>query len=120
VSALLPPLLADALSDPERRRRAAGWLVALACVVWMGASGWMFFGEVPANMFENHSAPVVQERMRNCEGNFHQRFNCKQAILLNGERWGFAVMLDRLLLMMAPPVTAWIVWSALRGNSRRS
>jgi hypothetical protein len=89
--------------------------VGLACCTWLGVGGYMLARDLPPDLFENHTDKSVQERMRtSCEGNFHQRFECKQAILLQGERWGFAVLLDRLLLMCAPPATAWLVWSALQ------
>ncbi|WP_244511214.1 hypothetical protein [Magnetospirillum fulvum] len=106
------------LSDPyveiQRRRRTGDWFVTLGCVIWLAVSGWMFFGTVPPEIVDNHTSKTMQQRMRTCEGTFQQRFECKQAFLLSGERWGFAVAVNRLMLMCAPAVTAWIVWSVLR------
>ena len=103
------------LSERRRRRRIGDIVVTLVCLVWLGGSGWMFFHDMPtAEIFDNHNSKAMQDRMRTCEGSFQRRFECKQQMLLAGERWGFAVALDRILLMCAPPLAAWIVWSAMK------
>jgi hypothetical protein len=101
----------------RRRRKLGDMLVTLACLAWLGVSGYMLFGDMPAEIFDNHNSKTMQERMRACEGSFQKRFDCKQQLLLSGERWGFAIALDRILLMIAPPITAWIVWSAMKRRS---
>lgn len=106
--------LSSSYDESQRRRRTGDRMVALGCVIWLLVSGWMFFGTVPPEIVDNHTSKAMQERMRVCEGTFQQRFECKQALLLSGERWGFAVAVNRLMLMCAPAVTAWIVWSVLR------
>lgn len=104
----------DGLSDPRRRRRIGDILVTLVCLIWIGFSSWAFFGEVPEEILDNHNSKSMQDRMKACEGSFQKRYECKQRLLLDGERWGFAVALNRILLICAPPITAWIVWSALK------
>jgi hypothetical protein len=104
----------DDLSDRRRRRRIGDVLVTLACLVWLAASGWVFFSDVPEEIFDNHTSKAMQDRMKACEGSFQKRYECKQQLLLNGERWGFAVALNRILLMCAPPITAWVVWGAIK------
>ncbi|CCG39809.1 hypothetical protein [Magnetospirillum molischianum] len=100
--------------ERQRLRRTGDRAVTIGCVIWLVASGWLFFGTVPPEIVDNHTSKAMQQRMRVCEGTFQQRFECKQAFLLSGERWGFAVAINRLMLMCAPAVTAWIVWSILR------
>jgi len=101
-------------ADPERRRRLGDRLVTLGCVAWLALASWGFFHNVPPEIVDNHHAKTMQERMRTCEGTFQQRYDCKQAFLLSGERWGFAVALNRLALICAPVLTAAIVWAVLR------
>ncbi len=100
-------------------RRLGDVVVTLACLAWLGVSGWILFGDMPPEIFDNHTSKAMQDRMRTCEGSFQKRFECKQQLLLNGERWGFAVALDRILLMCAPPITIWIVWSAMKRREDR-
>ena len=102
------------LADQRRRRRIGDILVTLVCVAWIGLSSWAFFGEVPEEITENHTSKAMQDRMKACEGSFQKRYQCKQALLLNGERWGFAVALDRVLLICAPSITLWLVWGAIK------
>lgn len=104
------------LSDRRRRhhRRVGDIVVTLVCLIWLGVTGWMFVRDMPPEIFDNHTSKAMQERMRSCEGSFEKRFDCKQQMLLSGERWGFAVALDRLMLICAPPIAAWIVWSAMK------
>jgi hypothetical protein len=111
--------LNDLFSDPQRRDRWIGALLALSCLAWIAVSSWKLLAEVPATaLFENHTMPVVQERMSKCEGTFQQRYDCKQAILLAGERGGMERVFDRLLFTVAPPALLWIAWSALRRRRR--
>ena len=114
MSMFLPDFISDGLADPKRRRRIGDILVTLVCLAWLGLSTWTFFGDMPEEIFDNHTGKAMQERMKACEGSFQKRYQCKQQLLLNGERWGFAVALDRVLLICAPPITFWIVWSALK------
>jgi hypothetical protein len=100
--------------EAERRRRRGDIVVTLVCVAWLAVSGWAFFGTVPPEIVDNHTAKTMQDRMRVCEGTFRERFECKQAFLLSGERWGFAVAVNRLMLMCAPPLAAWIIWRMAR------
>lgn len=106
--------LSSVEADPARRRRIGDRLVALGCAVWLALATWGFFHEVPPEIVDNHTAKTMQQRMRTCEGSFQQRYECKQAYLLSGERWGFAVALNRLALICGPAITAWIVWSVMR------
>ncbi|EME68906.1 hypothetical protein H261_16034 [Paramagnetospirillum caucaseum] len=115
MSLLLPDFIAEGLADPKRRRRLGDILVTLVCCLWLGFSTWTFFiADMPDEIFDNHTGKAMQERMKSCEGSFQQRYKCKQALLLNGERWGFAVALDRVLLICAPAITAWLVWGAIK------
>lgn len=113
----MPPMslyFSESQSESRRRRRIGDMVVTVACLLWLGVSGWLLFSDMPPEIFDNHNSKAMQDRMRTCEGNFHKRFECKQQMLLTGERWGFAVALDRILLMCAPPITIWIVWSAIK------
>jgi hypothetical protein len=115
MSLFLPEFIAEGLTDPKRRRRLGDVLVTLACCLWLGLSTWMLFvNDTPAAIFDNHNAKAMQERMKACEGSFQKRFDCKQQLLLHGERWGFAVAFDRVLLICAPAITVWLVWGAIK------
>ncbi|CAA7623010.1 conserved hypothetical protein [Magnetospirillum sp. SS-4] len=118
----MPPMSLDfreGLSDARRRRQIGDILVTMVCLAWLAASGWVFFSDVPDEIFDNHTSKAMQERMKACEGSFQKRYECKQQLLLTGERWGFAVALNRILLMCAPPITLWIVWSAIKRREER-
>ncbi|OAN52233.1 hypothetical protein A6A04_00615 [Paramagnetospirillum marisnigri] len=104
----------DGLLDRRRRRRIGDIVVTIACLAWIALSGWAFFGDVPDEITDNHTSKAMQDRMKACEGSFQKRYECKQRLLLDGERWGFAVAVNRIMLICAPPITAWIVWSAIK------
>lgn len=115
MSLLLPDFIAEGLTDPKRRRRLGDILVSLVCLVWLGVSSWLLLvNNTPQAIFDNHNSKSMQERMKACEGSFQKRFDCKQNLLLDGERWGFAVAFDRVLLICAPAVTIWLVWGAVK------
>lgn len=99
------------------KRRWVGWAIAIACAAWIGGVGWtMLVATMPTDKLENHHSRLVHQRMAKCEGSFNQRFQCKEDILIAGDRTGFLLAMERVAFTLGLPLTVWIGWSALAGR----
>lgn len=79
-------------------------MVAMVSLVWMAWAGWDQFANLPEGTVENHSSAAVQERLRDCSGTFKQRYECKNAIVINTDRNSFFNMLGRIAIVVVPPM----------------
>lgn len=96
------------------------WSVTLSCLAWMGFVGWLLFAAMPAAV-ENHSSTAVKDRMATqCQGSFRDRYECKEAIIVESGRDTFFVMAGRFLAVIVPPLllSGWLS-SYLRKNPIR-
>lgn len=84
-------------------RRAAKLIVTLLCLAWIGVTGWSQFAALPESEVLNHNSTAVKEKMRECEGSFSQRYDCKSAIVIESGRDTFANMVLRLSIVAVPP-----------------
>lgn len=79
-------------------------VLTVVCVAWMAAATWSQFADLPEGTVENHSSEATKERMRDCSGTFKQRYECKNAIVIETDRNSFFNVLSRILVIVVPPV----------------
>ena len=103
----------------QRRMRLLGTVLKLLCLAWIVTVAVMLTAEMTPEDLRNHRAASVQERVRNCPGEFAERFRCTQVILLSGERDSAVSVLDRLGISLILPAIAWTVWRVVMWWIRR-
>lgn len=96
-----------------------GKVLALLCCAWIAVVGPALLREITPDMLEHHRAPSVQEKLKDCEGDFARRYACADTILLNGERNGATEILMRLGLTLLLPAIAWSTWKAVMERTDR-
>lgn len=79
-------------------------VLTVVCVAWMAVAAWSQFTDLPEGTVENHSSETTKERMRDCSGTFKQRYECKNAIVIETDRNSFFNVLSRILVIVVPPV----------------
>lgn len=89
------------MTKGERTRLV--WGIGATSLLWMVLGGFflfVMFGVEPVN----HSSPEVKDRMAaECFGSFKDRFDCKEAIIVQSGRDTFWAMSWRFLLVIVPP-----------------
>ncbi|HSV28517.1 MAG TPA: hypothetical protein VLL76_03135 [Candidatus Omnitrophota bacterium] len=95
-------------------RRRAKLLLSTACLAWMAAAGWFLFTDLPYDAVQHHKSDAVKEKMRECEGSFQQRYDCKEAIVIETGRKTFWNMTERMLMVFVPAmllgaVGGWVI-----------
>ena len=78
--------------------------LTVVCLVWMAAATWSQFADLPEGTVENHSSEATKERMRDCSGTFKQRYECKNAIVIETDRNSFFNVLGRIAIIALPPL----------------
>lgn len=103
------------MTKGERTRLV--WMVSFASMAWMALAGFLLFillGVAPVN----HASPEVKDRMAaECFGTFKDRYDCKEAIIVQSGRDTFWAMTWRFFMVIVPPIVAsfWLS-SHLRRN----
>mgnify|MGYP001809779347 CR=1 FL=1 len=93
------------------RQSKGGKAVATAlCLLWIGWGVWTQFLSLPDEEIENHSSLSVKDRMSDCIGTFQQRYECKNAIVIETDRHNFFNAVGRLVLIVLPPILVFGVW----------
>lgn len=96
-----------------------GKVLSALCCLWIAVVGTILVRELTPNDLEHHRAPVIQERVNQCEGDFARRYACADSILINGEHRGASQLLIRLGVTLILPTTAWIMWRAVMVRAER-
>jgi len=84
-------------------------LCALSCL-WIAVVGLTLVNQLTPDDMENHRSQMVQEQVRACPGDFAERYDCTEAILLKGERSAITEVVKRLGAALILPGFAWAVW----------
>lgn len=79
------------------------WIITVISLIWMAWATWDQFANLPPGEIENHSSPAVQDRMRDCAGTFKQRYECKDAIVIETGVTSFFNMVGRIAIIIVPP-----------------
>ncbi|MBR9973631.1 hypothetical protein [Magnetospirillum sulfuroxidans] len=92
------------MTKGERTRLV--WTVSIGSLLWMVAAAIVLFGVMDAEV-TNHSSAVVKDRMAaECLGTFKDRYDCKEAIIVQSGRDTFWSMSWRFLTVIVPALTA--------------
>ena len=90
--------------DKSTARVVKKVLIAVA-LVWIGAMGWMQFGNLSSEeVLTPHSAAVRDRMDTECNGTFGQRYDCKESIVISTVRHSLANMAMRLGIVAVVPV----------------
>jgi len=103
----------------QRRMRLLGTILKFLCLAWIVTNGVMLTAEMTPEDLQNHRAASVQDRVRNCPGEFARRFDCTQDILLAGEQMSTVSVIERLAVSVILPAIAWTVWRVVMWWIRR-
>lgn len=96
-----------------------GKLLSVVCCVWIAVVGTVLVRELTPNDLEHHRAPVIQERVSQCEGDFSRRYACADTILINGQHKGATELLARLAVTLMLPSVAWVMWRGVLTRAER-
>lgn len=77
-------------------------LLSGVCLAWAALAGWNLFLNVPEDSLLHHKSAIVKERMERCQGTFQQRYDCKEAIVIEAQRETFMNMLGRTAIIVVP------------------
>lgn len=96
-----------------------GKMLSALCCLWIAVVGTVLVRDLTPNDLEHHRAPVIQERVSQCEGDFARRYACADTILINGEHRGAGQLLARLGVTMFLPTVAWVMWRGVMTRAER-
>ena len=94
----------------QRRMRRYQRTLVLLTLVWVVMVGVGLVAQMSPEDMSNHRSQIIQEQIRACSGEFSQRFDCTQDILLDGQRTGIWEVIKRISLTFLLPSVAWGVW----------
>lgn len=86
-------------------------LAVLISLAWIAWAGWQQFAALPEEAVQHHGSDVVKDRMKDCEGSFKQRYECKEAIVIQSGRDTFNNMMMRLAIVFGPPALLGILFA---------
>ena len=92
------------MTKGERTRLV--WTVSIGSLLWMAVAGIVLFGLMNAEV-AHHSSAMVKDRMAaECLGSFKDRYDCKEAIIVQSGRDTFWSMSWRFLTVVVPALAA--------------
>jgi hypothetical protein len=93
-------------------RKTAKTVLTLVAVLWMAVVGWVQFKDISQDDTPSQGSTVLQQRMKDeCYGNFKQRYQCKDAIVVKSGQEFFFEMTKRMLIVCLGPFAAAFVFS---------
>ena len=91
----------------RRTRRKTRQILTILSLVWLAGVGWVAFGRIPPDEVLTPNSPEVHERMRDeCAGNFQERYDCKESIIVQTSQSTFANLSLRLAFVVLGPLAA--------------
>jgi hypothetical protein len=79
------------------------WIAMMACVIWIGITFYQQFLSVDPDQFSFRSADV-ESQMKTCGGSFQQRYECKEAIIIDKGHDSFLIWAEKGCLILVPPL----------------
>lgn len=98
------------ISALQRRMDRCERLLCAWSLVWIVVVGLALVTQMTPEDMENHRSQTVQGEIHACQGDFDQRYQCTETILLAGERHGIVAVVERMVLTLLLPSVAWGVW----------
>lgn len=92
-------------------KRLAKGLLVLVSVVWMAAVGWYLLQQRTDPALEALRQQQFEQKMKDCRGQFSERYDCTSALLRQRSRETAAWWAIRLALLFGPPLAAGVVYS---------
>lgn len=92
------------MTRDERTRLV--WGVRIGCLAWMAVLGYVLFVPLGAEVAHHGSAEVKDRMASECLGSFKDRYDCKEAIIVQSGQDTFVAMAWRFLLVVVPPLAA--------------
>lgn len=96
-----------------------GKLLSALCCLWIAVVGTVLVRDLTPNDLEHHRAPLIQERVNQCEGDFSRRYACADTILIDGGQHGATQLLVRLGVTLILPSVAWVMWRGVMVRAER-
>jgi len=96
------------------------WLVASATILWVAlilGSQLLSIGSAGFGV----NAPKVEQGMQGCTSeDMHQRYECKEQVILANQREMFVKAVGFGFVLLGPPIALWLLGNRLRGMDPRS
>lgn len=91
----------------QSARTRLKWLVSGGSFLWIALAGWLAWSTLPQGAVEHHGSSSVKDRMATeCTGSYRDRYECKEAIIIESGRDSFFSLGGRFLLVILPPLIA--------------
>jgi len=103
----------------HHRLHILGKMLSALCCLWIAIVGTVLVRDLTPNDLEHHRAPLMQERVATCQGEFAQRYACADAILINGQHNGALEILARMGVTMILPSIAWVMWRGVMARAEK-
>jgi hypothetical protein len=110
---------ADPFATLIRHMRLLGHALTVLCVAWVAVVSLALLFELRPNQLHNHRSPEVKEQIAQCSGEFSERYDCSEEILLSGERIDVVSLALRVAVASVLPGIAWAVWTAAMRRTRQ-
>jgi hypothetical protein len=107
------------LEQLHRRLQMLGKVLSVLCCVWIAVVGTVLVRDMTSNDLEHHRAPITQDRMAGCQGDFAKRYACADAILIRGQHNGATEILTRMGVTMILPTIAWFMWRRVMARAEQ-
>ena len=93
-------------------------VLMIISLVWLTIGTWVLFINIPADEIQTMHSQGVKDRMRDeCTGSFHDRYQCKEDIVLEVTQDTFANMALRTMMLVSLPLLLTIGYNTiLRSN----
>jgi len=96
------------------------WLVSAATILWVGLILGSELVSVGPERF-GVNAPNVEQAMQGCTSeDMHQRYECKEQVILANQRQMFVKAIGFGFVLLGPPIALWLLANRLRKLDPRS
>ncbi|KAF0136494.1 MAG: hypothetical protein FD153_1917 [Rhodospirillaceae bacterium] len=92
-------------------KEVQGFVLA-ACLGWIASwAGLDQFVYLNSNRLATHYTEAVRQQISACRGSFKERYDCREGIILEGNRSTFLNMIVLFVIVFGPPIGLGIVYS---------
>lgn len=93
------------------------WTAVAVSSLWIAAIGWSQFGGAAGDY--GFRSEAYGKAAAGCGGSYSSRYECKSAIIIDGENEAFYDWVGRFALVFGPPLAAWYAVGRLRQRHER-
>jgi hypothetical protein len=97
----------------DRTKSAVKWTTTAAAVLWCVIVGWDQFNDLGTFGFgqEDFREEAIQKQLKECKGTFHERYDCKSAILRAHGRDSFYFWAKKYSLTFGPALFFYVAFT---------